>query len=100
MYAVNLWNSKPGNNDDCITGDDFATLAEAEAVYASPLEHFDWYTDTLSELWIQLDGEGIAGGRVRRIRAQRPDTRLDDWRAEQAMQAGMGLGIQAYNDWK
>ena len=32
-YRVNLWGSKPGENDDCWTGDDFACREEAILAY-------------------------------------------------------------------
>ena len=39
-YGVNMWGSRPGTNDDCHTGVDFSSRAEAEAFYAGNLDKF------------------------------------------------------------
>jgi hypothetical protein len=101
-YTVNLWGSKPGTNDDCWTGDDFATRAEAEAVYANPEAHFS-AQHTRGVAWFQIDGPDIHEERenpaynTREAERQRA---LDDAadRSERAMQAGMGLGVHAFNE--
>lgn len=56
-FSVNVWGSKPGTNDDCWYGDDFATLAEAEAAFNSP-PMYCGHLDTTSP-WIELDGPGV-----------------------------------------
>ncbi len=92
-YAVNYWGSKPGTNDDCWCGHDYESREEAEAAFEAPvLKNFNSCT-----AWVELDGPDVHKER------ENPDFRPvreddDDWRQEIAMQAGMGLGIQAYND--
>lgn len=95
-YTVNLWGSKPGANDDCHTGDDFDTREEALAIYLTPAAHFR-PVDVASTGWVEIDGPGIHDERCINPRRKVRDA-LEDWRREIAMQAGMGLGIEAYND--
>lgn len=94
-WAVNLWGSHPDRgNDDCWTGDDFETRAEAEAVFTDPGEYFLAHMRGVTH--VELRGPDVY--RVKRI-APDPAPRVDDsWRREMAMEAGMGLGIDAYND--
>jgi len=95
-YSVNTWGSAPSEgNDDCTTGDEFATLEEARRVYESPEGHFP--LDSRSR-WIQLVGPG-----VREEKRDRPDSDFppdddSDWRTEWANQQGMAFGAQAYNE--
>lgn len=96
MYSVNLWCSKPWTNDDCNTGDDFETLAEAEAVFANPTAHFK-ASSLRYTAWFELTGPDVDKER------QNPDYKVersndDEWRSEYAMQAGMMGGCDAYND--
>lgn len=90
-YCVNHWGSHPDDdNDDCWTGWDFATLAEARIKY-------DEHPKDPSTRFVELDGPDV--NEVRRVpgsKARRSNN--DDWKHEIAMQAGMGLGIDAYND--
>lgn len=101
-HTVNLWLTHPdAGNDDCMTGADFATEAEARAAMANLEAHFDmaYHRDCA---FVELDGpdchevverSGVAA-RARRRAAR--DAR--DERSEAAMQAGMGLGVDGYND--
>jgi hypothetical protein len=96
-YAVNHWCSHPNlQNDDCQTGEDFPTLEEAEEAFAKGS------TDYAVE-FIQLAGPGV--GKIapnpnydaRRVARERRQADREE-RREQAMQAGMGLGVEAYNE--
>ena len=96
-YAVRYFQSHPDEgNDDCITGDEYATLAEAEAVFASPPRWADGKPIPCE--WVVLEGTGGD----RRLRRNPDWTRTpdddDEGLREHAMQAGMGLGVAAYND--
>lgn len=101
-YDVNIWESKPGTNDDCNTGDEFATREEAERAYANPREAFPFaFQGVHGERWVEIDGPDIH--EERKVcgphPAHKPDD-MSDWRNEFAMQQGMGLGVNAYNDAK
>jgi hypothetical protein len=96
-FAVNFWGSHPSlNNDDCHTGSDFETLAQAEEAFAKgSADHCTSH--------VELTGPGVY--RVRENAAHDPKRRAremarDDaeWQRERAMQAGMGLGCDGYND--
>lgn len=96
-FSVLLWGSHPDNgNDDCQSGTDFATLEEAERAYDAPVS--DPYV-----AFVELTGPGVHRVRpnlaydAKAVARQRA---LDDaeWRRERAMQAGMGLGVEAYNE--
>lgn len=108
-WSVNLWGSHPeAENDDCWTGDDYATEGEARAVYeaADPVaamaaslpepkrpEFIAYHSrDTV---FVEIDGP--TSNEVRRLRADR--RRFDDreWSREIATQAGMMGGCDAYN---
>lgn len=104
-FVVALWGSKPGTEDDCWTAADFATLEEARAAFDDvELSEFDDLFKASpgtyrSTAWIELDGPGVHEER------RNPDFAPTDpgnweaeWQQERAHQAGMGLGIQAYND--
>lgn len=107
MYSVNLWGSKPWENDDCHTGDEFPTLEEARAVYLNPFPHFkgpgtqsgeSYYS---GELWVELVGPDVEEERCHsRGRKQKDDSGSSDelWEREIAMEAGMLGGCQAYNE--
>lgn len=101
-YTVDLWCSHPdADNDDCATGRDFLTMKQA-------LEYFDnpWsmgpksqYADCSSIEYIILQGpHGLY--REKRNPGYKPTSNNndDDWQREQAMQAGMMGGCDAYND--
>lgn len=91
-FTVNHWGSDPTVDepeDTCWTGFEFATLAEALAVFAEePLDS--------SVLWVELDGPEVYDARRTRHRAPHRDD--SDWQREIAMEAGMLGGCDAYND--
>ena len=103
MFHVNLWGSDPAlENDDCWTGDEFATLEEAEAWFADPFANatplFLQYHRT-STAFIELDGPGVY--RVRSNPAFVPsDGRQDAWAQESRMQAAMAFGTAGWNDYE
>lgn len=101
-YSVNLWGSHPDEeNDDCHTGDDFATKEEALLVYNQTWrDHFS-SGSVLSTTHVEIDGPDL--NEVKCVKVSRrqaaEDAEFDTmWRREMAMEAGMGLGIDAYND--
>lgn len=105
MYSVNYWGSHPDeDNDDCWTGKDFDTLEAAMAAFnAKPSEVIPHKPGRLSldleAAYIQIDGPDVNQIRKNPIHNPQPDDdNDDDWKRECAMQAGMGLGIDAYND--
>ena len=87
-FSVNLWGSHPDQeNDDCWTGDEFATEAEARACFADP-----WGVGGLcskaSTEYIELDGPGVY--EIRRNPGFVPSNGRDDlWANERRMQAAM-----------
>jgi hypothetical protein len=102
MFSVCLWESHPDNgNDDCSTGEDFATEAEARACLANLDGTFNMRYYRLSP-FIELDGPGVyevlerPGVVARRKREFRDDFNAE--RHENAMMAGMAFGCQGYND--
>jgi len=108
MYSVNLWGSHPDeDNDDCWTGSDFDTREEALDCYANPASHFR-PCDLRSVTHIELargtrdnNVDGVVTDKVRRLPKAKRAKRVDDdreWQHEFANQAGMGLGVAAYND--
>ena len=101
-FNVNLWGSDPAlENDDCWTGEEFDTLAEAQAYFADPFKDADArfvrYHRHCTE-YFELDGPGVY--LVRRNPDFRPDNgKQDDWAQESRMLAGMAFGIVGLNDW-
>jgi len=102
-YSVNWWGSHPdADNDDCWTGEDYATLAEAREAFASVPGNR--YSPSHTVAFVELDGPDVYEVRPNpafdRARCERED-RADDqmWKNEIATQAGMGLGVEAYNDY-
>lgn len=104
-YSVCLWGSNPDlGNDDCHTGEDFATLEEAVAVYTTPFSFFKGPNGSSGEvyysgeLWVELDGPDAY--EVRQVSRGKKSRRDDDdgWRSERAWQAGMMGGVEAYNE--
>lgn len=101
-YSVCLWLTHPDQeNDDCMTGDDFATEAEARAVMANLSGHFNmvYHRDCA---FVELDGPDVhevveRPGVAKRARKEAAEDDAAE-RQERAMQAGMGLGIDAYNE--
>ena len=100
-YSVNFWGSDPdAGNDDCDTGIDFATRDEALAAFQDPWPHVNAaYFRPEDTAWFEVDGPDLYDKRPNpAYRPRRRDDGDDEWRREQAMQAGMGLGVDAYND--
>ncbi len=92
-YWVNQWGSHPDlENDDCYTGHNFATYAEAVAFMALGVK--DCFV-----AFLELDGpdvnEIIANPYYNASEVKR--NRQSD-NSEKAMQAGMMGGCEAYND--
>ena len=109
---MNCWGSHPDEgNDDCWTGDDYETLAEAEAAAANWREVFGQNSATFVEViaWTGHVVRGlleyerisvtqvISNTEIRRMK-KRDDADDRAWQREIAMEAGMCLGIDAYND--
>lgn len=91
-YSVNSWFTNPNEDDDgCDTSVDFNTRKEAE-------DYFNTFEPSrASIIYLELDGPDVYGLR----RTKHPLLRKDDditWRRELAMEAGMMMGIDAYND--
>lgn len=111
-YSVLYWRTHPDeDNDDCETGDTFATKEEALAVYNDHRADYypagSTYAGQAKGNYIEIDGPDINEVRMRdgfdRAAYDRQAARekaADDraWRREQAMEAGMGLGIEAFNE--
>ena len=94
-YSADLWMShKDNGNDDCLTGDDAETLAGAHAVLRSLKAN-----PRFAGQWAYACIEG-PDGRV--YEELNPDYKLEleEVDEEYAMQQGMGLGIDAYNEAK
>jgi hypothetical protein len=111
-YSVTLWGSNPDetDNDDCWTGEDFATHEEAIRSYREVVMFPDH-----SELarvcgplgsweYVMIDGPDThevtqnpdqPSCERRRRELARSDR---EWQRERAMEAGMLHGIEAYND--
>ena len=102
-YIVNYWGSHPeAGNDDCWTGEDYATLAEAETAYAC---EGPCYPDGTPIGWAYVEIVGPGVDKVRHnpshdaARDRREVAAYDRaWRREQAYQAGMAFGCDGYND--
>ncbi len=106
--SVEFWGSHPDEgNDDCWTGVDFNTLAEAEEFLLNPV--FPTYcgdpSGTAFFQLIQTSGENRIQERVipnplfnaaKRDAKRRADDMMD--RSEFSTQAGMAFGCDGYND--
>lgn len=124
-YSVTLWGSNPDetDNDDCWTGEDYATREEAIAVYRAlcmfandPEECAMVSADTAKDArdlvracgydweYVMIDGpdthEVTANpDQPTQRRHRRENARSDrEWQRERAMEAGMLHGVEAYND--
>ena len=96
-YQVNLWGSDPDlGRDECWTGVDLPTPERAREVFHEPSAYLEQQIRlNTGELWLHVPELGLK----RQIRkAPRQEEHDDSWQREQAHQAGMGLGIDAYND--
>lgn len=97
-YSVLFFGSHPdSDNDDCVMGEDFDTLADAERFYANPTgnEVFRQYLMT-STAFIMLDGPDVH--RVKANPSYSPSRDRDEWQHEMAREAGMLHGVGASND--
>lgn len=97
--SVSHWMSHPDlDNDDCSTGEDFATEAEAVAFYnEDPCDRSVEYIE------IDLPDADLQRLGIDRVRVSpnfRPSKKRDSgsWQREIAMEAGMLGGVDAYND--
>lgn len=96
-FFVGFWGSHPDEeNDDCWNGDTYATLDEARAAFAAECSDKEC-------AYIELDGPNVheirANPSYDRAHVERERRRADlEWQREQAMEAGMLHGIDAYND--
>ncbi len=89
-YSVLEFGSHPDEgNDDCWTGRDFATLAEARANFISAPQDS-------ATAFVMLDGPDV--NEIRAIPGYRAAREDNEGRLEHAMQAGMALGCDGYND--
>jgi hypothetical protein len=111
-YSVTLWGSNPDetDNDDCWTGDDFATREEATATYREVVMFPDH--SKLAKVcgprgaweYVMIDGpdthEVTQNPDQPSCERRRRELARDDraWQRERAMEAGMLHGIEAYND--
>jgi hypothetical protein len=96
-FSVNFWGSKPGTNDDCITGVDFETAEEAMAAFhAEPADVLAWL-DTRHVAWVEMSHPIVSAERKNAGFVATPDDDSAD-RAEHAMQAGMAFGCPGFND--
>lgn len=106
-YTVNLHYEDPEdpNSDACAIGCDFASIEEARACVSDFLSgksaHFNsiCYSDIP---YIEIDGPGVSEvvRRPKLIAKRKREREADNraWQHEMAMEAGMGMGVQAYND--
>lgn len=96
-YRVNFWGSHPeAENDDLWYGNDFASLKEAEAAYCADVVGIT-NCPPQDVAFIELDGPGVNKYRANPMYKLK-QRNYDDWKREYAMQLGMGLGVDAYND--
>lgn len=111
LYEVCLFGSHPDKeNDDCWTGEDYATLEEAQACVASFLAGEDpkgwkegsasYYLSSTAYFVIMHPQPGPNDTLIKNPKFDRRQNERDDadWQREIAMEAGMCLGIDAYND--
>lgn len=94
-FTVNLWGCKPGEDDCCWSGDNFSSEVEARNVYEN-YEDFFSSSCRRGTVFVELDGPGVH--EERRVAPDPKPESDDEWRREMAMEAGMGMGVNAYND--
>lgn len=99
-FSVLLFGSHPDkDNDDCWTGTEFATEAEAREALANPWKHFNEVYYSSDTEYFVLDGVGLKDIECYKNPDFKPKKRRDDeWQREAAHQAGMAFGCQGYND--
>lgn len=90
-YSVLEFGSHPDSgNDDCHTGQDFATLAEARGAYLA--------ISKPGVAFVMLDGPGVNEVRPNPCYRAPRCADGDDGRYEMAMHAGMAFGCDGFND--
>jgi len=95
-YSVLYFGEHPDDTNECHTGFDFATLAEAEAFIATdPLADDSYHRECTQ--FIVIDGPDLPDLDIR-PNPYYVEDRPDYGRSEYAMQAGMMGGVGAYND--
>lgn len=104
-FSVGLWDAYPDSGEDaCYTGEDFATLDEAQACAADVREHFGWIRASRRIPYVLVSGPGVRevrtidGPEPDDVAQEREDREARAWRRELATEAGMLGGIDAYND--
>lgn len=103
MYTIALWWANPDlDNDACETGMDFPTREEAEECWRHIVgtKNTEPYMKFRGpDLWIEIDGPDV--NKSQQVYGRTPTEirqEEENERREFAMEMGMGLGIDAYND--
>ena len=103
-FAVNLYGSHPDlDNDDCWTGDEFATLDQARDTYDRWSEVFS-KGSVSSTTHVELTGPGVyevkqvVSDKVIAARKQDLERSDREWQREVALEAGMLGGCDAYHE--
>lgn len=105
-YRVLLWGSHPDEeNDDCHAGTDPLEKAEAEALFAALIKsgNLDGEAARIAATvgdwaWVEIDGPDLNRTAPNPNPRKRRKDNSDEWKREQAIEAGMCLGISAYNE--
>ena len=99
-YGVLHWGSHPdNNNDDCFTGEGFDSIqAAVDAFKADPKDSSVAYIEIDGLTETELESFGISRIRLNPNYKHSHSNDDNDWKREQAMQAGMEFGIDAYNE--
>lgn len=116
-FSVILCGRHPHDKDfdDAWTGEDYATLAEARAVFdaADPFVSFEqnrpvgYYRNCTPYVWLLGPEDQVPGGEEIRtmpdaqqiLDRQKYEKAFDrEWAREQALEAGMAFGCDGYND--
>lgn len=98
-YSVTLWGSDPRDeNDDCWSGRDFESWDDALACYGDIEANFENF-ELADTRFVMLEGGNLEEPYIKEVKGYASPSD-DDWSNEMAMQAGMGMGISAYNDWR
>lgn len=92
-YSVNFWGSKPGENDNCWTGLDYATKEDALVGFAD-----EGLALKYGGVWVELDGPDIHKERRSTLKTKSARELDREWQREMAMHAGMAFGCDGYND--
>lgn len=94
MFAVNIWSADPELCEDFyIDGKEFESIEEAMKVYNDPMSYFSGISPWE---YVEIYGDNINQSRKIDSSAKKP--REDYWKREIAMEAGMCLGVGAYNE--